>query len=81
VSYGTVALALDAVIEWLTARILEMRLVDAAAPSGRASRPDHAERVMTTHLAVADAAGTDGRDAPREGRLNGTVDSLGPPGS
>jgi hypothetical protein len=57
VSYGTVALALEALIEGLTARILEMRLGDAATSAGRASRPDHAKRVMTTHLAVADAGG------------------------
>ena len=34
--YGIVALALHALIEWLTARILEMRVDDAAA-RGRAS--------------------------------------------
>ena len=34
--YGIVALALHALIEWLTARILEMR-VDEAATRGRAS--------------------------------------------
>jgi hypothetical protein len=40
----------------LTARILEMRLGHATARR-RAAEPDHAKRVMTTHLAVADAAG------------------------
>jgi hypothetical protein len=34
-----------------------MCLAGAATSAGRASRPDHAKRVMKTHLAVADAAG------------------------
>jgi hypothetical protein len=38
VNYGTVALALDALIEWLTARILETRLGDAATRR-RAGQP------------------------------------------